>query len=185
MYRVRLEDASTDFIPVSNFPAGNSFPALFDITSAVYVKKLNRIYIFGGQTNNGSYIEHDSIWYIDLPSPPEFDCSKLTYGYYPHPTDCSSFFICLDVELAGEYSCPPPLLFCPIQQTCTKADPSKCFLSCDGREGLQPHPTNCSKFLFCTKGGSTIEVFYCPEPLLFDPVLLRCSLPQLVNYPSF
>jgi hypothetical protein len=40
----------------------------FDCTSAVFVKKLNRIYIFGGTSeDNFSDVRfHDNIWYIDL-----------------------------------------------------------------------------------------------------------------------
>jgi hypothetical protein len=184
MIRVNLEDASTEFIPIINYPVENG--TIFDGTTAVYVEKLNRIYIFGGYTDRGgSFVSLDSIWHMDLPSPPPaFDCLNLTHGSYPHPTDCSSFFVCVDGEIAGEFTCPPPLLFDSIQQTCTKSDLAQCFLSCEGKEGLLPHPNYCSKFLFCTKGSPTIEVFDCSEPLLFDPVLLKCDLPQFVNCSS-
>jgi hypothetical protein len=42
----------------------------FDSTSAVFVKKFNRICIFGGtsEDNNSDVKFHDNIWYIDLPS---------------------------------------------------------------------------------------------------------------------
>jgi hypothetical protein len=148
------------------------------------VEKLNRIYIFGGWTQTSAqvkYLEH--IWYVDLAS--SFDCSNLTHGSYPHPIDCSSFFVCVDGELAGNFTCPSPLLFDPIQQTCSKPDIAQCFLSCEGKEGILPHPTDCSKFLFCTKESPTIEVFDCPDPLLFDPENLKCDLPQFVNCSSF
>jgi hypothetical protein len=176
-----MDDAATEFLPVENFPVGSG--SYFDAATAVYIDKLNRIYIFGGYTDDGTRIYQDKIWYIDLHSPPvpAFDCSNLPEESYPHPTDCSSFFICYNGELAGEYTCPPPLQFAPIQQTCTKADIAQCFLSCEGKEGLYPHPTHCSKFFFCTKGIPTVEVYDCPEPLLFDHKLLRCNLPQLSN----
>jgi hypothetical protein len=180
-----LDDASTEFTPVTNYPGVNG--TYFDDTSAVFVEKLNRIYIFGGYTQtNGSWKYHDSIWYIELPPPPppSFDCSNLTEGSYPHPTDCASFFICLDGELAGEFTCPPTLLFDPIQQTCKSPSQVFCFFTCAGREGVFPHPSDCSKFISCTGGTSAIEVFDCPEPLLFDPILLKCNLPQLVNCTS-
>jgi hypothetical protein len=171
-----LEDASTEFMPVINYPGSGGTEYHFnDHMSAVYVERLNRIYIFGGITN--AY--DDSIWYIDITSKPSFDCSKLSQGSYPHTIDCSSFFICMDGELAGEFTCPPPLHFAPIPQTCTKADLAHCFLSCEGKEGLFPHPTHCSKFIFCTKGIPTVKVYDCPEPLLFDHKLLKCNLPQL------
>jgi hypothetical protein len=179
--RVNLKDASTEFIQVTNFP-GVAEEKVFDATTAVYVEKLNRIYMFGGLTSSrqGYYDYYDSIWYMDLPSPP-FDCSALTQGSYPHPTDCASFFICSDGELAGEYRCTPPDLFDPIQQTCNIPEEVGCFFSCEGREGLHPHPSDCSKYLVCREGSWAIEVRDCPVPLHFDPVLLKCNLPQLVN----
>jgi hypothetical protein len=150
------------------------------------VNELSRIYIFGGYTDNGTNTNHDSIWYIELPSPPlpGFDCSNLTQGSYPHPTDCSSFFVCLDGELAGEFTCPTPLAFDPIQQACNFPEEVVCFFSCEGKEGLFPHPSECSKFLGCRGGSPYVEVFDCPEPLLFDPVLLKCNIPQLVECSS-
>jgi hypothetical protein len=177
-----VDDASTEFHSVANFPAGNG--SYFDDTSAVYIDKLNRIYIFGGstETHGGSYNLHDSIWHIDLPSPPvpAFDCSNLSQGSYPNPIHCSSFFVCVDGELAGEFSCPSPLLFDSIQLTCNVPDDVLCFFSCEKR-GFFPHPSDCSKFLGCRGGSPNVEVIDCPEPLLFDPVLLKCHIPQLVE----
>jgi hypothetical protein len=125
-----LDDASTEFLEVVNFPAGNGY---FDHTSVVYVDKLDRIYIFGGYSwYNGTYFNHDSIWYIDLPSPPIIDCSNMMHGSYPHPTDCSSFFVCVEGEVAGEFTCPPSQLFDPIQQTCNFPEEVLCFFTCAG-----------------------------------------------------
>jgi hypothetical protein len=121
---------------------------------------------------------------IELPSPHSFDCSNLTQGSYPHPSDCSSFFICLDGELAGEFTCPPSQSFDPIQQTCKFTEQVLCFFTCKGRRGVLPHSTDCSKYINCRCGSPTIEVFNCPEPLLFDPVLLKCNLPQLTKCSS-
>jgi hypothetical protein len=61
-----LDDASTEFLPVTNYPGenGTRFEGLDD-TSSVYVDKLRRIYFFGGST---LYELYDSIWYIELPS---------------------------------------------------------------------------------------------------------------------
>jgi hypothetical protein len=121
-----MDDASIEFLPVANFPAVEK--SGFDYTSAVYVDKLNRIYMFGGYTYNGTQILHDSIWYIDLPSPPvpAFDCSNLTHGSFPHPTECSSFYVCVDGELPGEFSCPPTLLFDPVLLKCRLPELVEC-----------------------------------------------------------
>jgi hypothetical protein len=198
-----LEDASiVEFLPVSGWPVGTGWT--LDNPAAVYVEKLNRIYIFGGiclTIADDNYRFLESILYIDLiptsttpphtlppPSttqppvlpPSGFNCSGLAQGSYPHPTDCASFFICLDGQLAGEFKCPTGDLFDPIQGTCNSGESVVCFLSCEGREdGLHPHPSDCSKYIVCRN--SIIELHDCPAPLLFDPVLLRCNLPQLVN----
>jgi hypothetical protein len=68
---VNLVDASTEFIPVVNYPGRNG--TTFDFASAIFVEKIHRIYIFGGETYDGEYMEHDSIWYIEL-SPPGLNC---------------------------------------------------------------------------------------------------------------
>jgi hypothetical protein len=132
---------------VTNYPGG--IGTTFDLTTAVFVENLQRIYIFGGvKITNETFKYLDTIWYIDLVSHPAFNCADLPHGSYPHSADCASFFVCVDDELAGEFTCPPPLLFDPIQQTCTKSDPAQCFLLCQGKDGLLPHPTDPSKFLF-------------------------------------
>jgi hypothetical protein len=62
IFSVSLDDASTEFTPVNNYPGTK-----FDYTSTIYVDKINRIYIFGVYTQaNGSGKYHDSIWFIDL-----------------------------------------------------------------------------------------------------------------------
>jgi hypothetical protein len=72
-FRFKLDDVSpSEFLPVVNFPSGarrdnESGINFYDHGSAVYVDKLNRIYMFGGYTSDETDIEyHDSIWYIDL-----------------------------------------------------------------------------------------------------------------------
>jgi hypothetical protein len=152
-----------------------------DFTSAVYVEKLSRIYLFGGIAGS-TYLS--TIQYIDLALPPPgpaFNCSDKPQGSYPHPTNCSSFFVCVDGELAGDFICTEPLLFDPIQQTCNFPEEVLCFFTCEGKDGFFPHPNDCSKFLSCHDGSPNVEVFDCPEPLLFDPVLLKCNLPQFVD----
>jgi hypothetical protein len=183
--RFNTDDASTEFLRVENYPVISG--AAMDYTSAVYVDKLNRIYLFGGRIfANDLYYYLDAIQYIDLapvtlPPEPAFNCSNRPQGSYPHPTNCSSFYICMDCELAGDFSCPVPLLFDPIQQTCEIQEKVLCFFTCEGKKGLFPHPNDCSKFLGCHDASPNVEVFDCPEPLLFDPVLLKCNLPQFVD----
>jgi hypothetical protein len=86
IYRVNLEDAFvTEFLPVLNYPGADG--AIFDNTAAVYVEKLNRIYIFGGLTITDGYLRYlDKIWHIDLPSPsppvPSLNSANLPQGSY-------------------------------------------------------------------------------------------------------
>jgi hypothetical protein len=58
---------TVDFIPVKNYPAEDG--ELFDFTSAVYIEKLRRIYIFGGRTRvENDWRYNDEIWYIEFSS---------------------------------------------------------------------------------------------------------------------
>jgi hypothetical protein len=68
-------DAAPEFIPVANYPGGNG--TKLDFTSAVYVEKLDRIYIFGGETHDDAYSWEHRIWYIEL-SPPGLNCLPKT-----------------------------------------------------------------------------------------------------------
>jgi hypothetical protein len=63
---VNLDDASTEYITVTNFPGRDG--DAFDLTSAVFVEKLNRIYFVGGWSISieGFYRDYNNIWFIDL-----------------------------------------------------------------------------------------------------------------------
>jgi hypothetical protein len=56
-----------------------------------------------------------------------------------------------------------------------------CFFTCEGKEGLFPYPSDCSKFIGCHGGIPSVEVYSCPDGLLFDPKRLVCDLPESVN----
>ncbi|OXA42905.1 putative endochitinase [Folsomia candida] len=50
---------------------------------------------------------------------------------------------------------------------------------CSNRtDGIYPHPSSCAMFAFCEEG--TSSSFRCPEPLLFHPIELRCTLAEWV-----
>lgn len=106
--------------PVSNFPASGT--QLLDMTTAVYVEKLNRIYFIGRRTSyqtspNGTTV--DGIWYIDLTTlcPEELSCVGKVDGNYPHPFDCAKYIRC-QREVLTEMSCPEDLLFDPVIKAC-------------------------------------------------------------------
>jgi hypothetical protein len=114
------------------------------------------------------------------PDSTAFDCSNLAQGSYPNPADCCSFFICLDGKVAGMYKCDPSELFDPIKQTCNIKEKVICYSGCEEGEVL-PHPSDCSKYFACQDGSLKSETHTCPAPLLFDTVLLKRNLPQLVT----
>jgi hypothetical protein len=65
--RFNPEDLSLEFLPVGGDYPGSPNGTVFDETSAVYVDKLNRIYMFGGVTRRDVSSQYkNAIWYIDL-----------------------------------------------------------------------------------------------------------------------
>ena len=217
---------SVSFVPVEGFPATNNVGFLN--SAAVYVERLNRIYIFGGHSTfpGGRHTSHDDIWYINLnpltttetpittteppittteppittteppittteppittPESPQsttlnpdlFDCTTQPDGIHPHPTDCSKYIGCSFRE-TYVFDCPLPLLFDPVGLRCNFPHLVECNLSCsDKPDGVYSHPHDCSLYVICYDG--SMEVFKCPQPLLFDPIRLDCNHPHLV-----
>jgi hypothetical protein len=66
IHRVNQKNASTEFLPVKSYPGTDA--RHFDMTTAVYVEKLNRVYMFGGTVDGMLGTFHRKIWYIDLPT---------------------------------------------------------------------------------------------------------------------
>jgi hypothetical protein len=181
--RFNPKDTSTEFLPVANFPAGNN--SLLEYTSAVYVERLNRIYLVGGSIRQNTTIIHEyqeKIWYIDISSL-QVSCRNRTDGNYINPSECSSFVNCRAGN-ASVFTCPEPLLFDPLERKCNFPDLTDCTLTCEGKEGFFPHPNNCSLFIGCHGGSPDIVVYECPEPFLFDPVTVECGWPDLVQCES-
>jgi hypothetical protein len=150
--------------------------------------------MFGGATGIGQFISNhlDTIWYIDMAtSPPEtpstpppapaFNCSQMSNGSYPHPSNCSSFFICRDEMDVGVFTCPQPLLYDAVRQTCNSPQHVQCFLTCKDKDGLYSHPKDNKKFILCTLGMSKVEGYDCPGPLVFHPERLVCDLPDYMK----
>lgn len=98
---------------------------------------------------------------------------------YPHPADCSQFIGCRSEELTI-FQCPTPLLFDPIQKSCQPPEEVECRTSCiDRPNGEYPHPHDCSLFIICRDGDANL--YKCPPPLLFDPILSACNFPDDVD----
>ncbi|XP_021964186.1 uncharacterized protein LOC110859530 isoform X2 [Folsomia candida] len=113
------------------------------------------------------------------PNPEIITCQNKTDGMYPHPYDCAMFIGCHNGELEI-FTCPVPLLFDPVASTCMPPHLVDCNISCVGKpDGVYPHGQDCSLFITCVS--EILEVYRCPPPLLFDPILLVCNYPEFVD----
>jgi len=197
-YRYDIASNETEFFEVSGLKDDPS--SFFWLTTTLYVKELNRLYIFGGYADSDADEFKDDIWYVDLdpitpttttPSsssttmnPDLFTCEGREDGFYPNPLDCSKYIGCHDNNggemMMTHYQCPPPLLFDPIRRNCNLPSFVDCDLSCEGRlDDLYPHPHDCALFLICN--AFEAHVYRCPSPLLFNKDSSQCDLPQNVN----
>jgi hypothetical protein len=170
---------------VDKFPSSSDAP--LDATAAVYVHKLNRIYIFGGlKDESGTFVYFDDIWYIDLPPnqpslplpPPLLNCSNLPSAIsYPHPTDQASFIICRNATDYEVFTCPRTLLFDIKFRTCNAAEFVLPNQPCFGKSGAHPYLGDTTKFIVCQQSWSPlVGVFDCPKPLQFYPDTRVCGL---------
>ncbi|OXA63162.1 Endochitinase [Folsomia candida] len=150
-------------LPVTNFPANGTH--MLDLTTAVYVNRLNRIYLFGGQTSYmaiGNFTKLSGIWYIDL--------SPLTpTTTTPRPSSTTTTTRTTTTSTTTSTTTPPPTTtLCPD------------VLSCVGKEdGTYPHPFDCAKFIRCLR--EVLTEMTCPEPLLYDPNIGACNFPEVVD----
>jgi hypothetical protein len=157
---------------------------ILDVTTAVYVSKLNRIYIFGGRRFGTSrYMYHKNIWYIDLPTPPPPalpNCSILPNGNYVHTSNASSFIVCRNGSRFGVFNCPRSLLFDPNLRSCNAPEHIIPNLSCEGKTGPYAYPADSTKFILCRRPSVLVDVYDCPKPLQFDPTARACAVIESV-----
>ncbi|CAG7831357.1 unnamed protein product [Allacma fusca] len=109
-------------------------------------------------------------------------CAEGGIYFETDPSNCSNYHICVNSESQGVVTCPPETFFDPSVCACNLAD---LVIGCsepickDGEVKFKPIPENCSAYIFCVNGNSTI--LHCPEGTLFDPVLLNCNKKELVK----
>ncbi|GFV77084.1 protein obstructor-E [Trichonephila clavipes] len=149
------------------------------------------------------FLRCDSLRDVDCSARPELQEAKPTkncprrYGLYPHETDCTKFWNCVD-GAATEVQCPPGLTFNDDRATCDWADlvKSSCKtedllgFTCpepnavdlqDGVYTTYPHPDNCQLHFVCIKGEDGARrprMLTCHEGLVYDPVSKTCSRPD-------
>nr|XP_015905191.1 serine/arginine repetitive matrix protein 2 isoform X1 [Parasteatoda tepidariorum] len=151
------------------------------------------------------YLRCDSLRDVDCNSRPELQKPRPTencprrYGLFPHETDCTKFWNCVD-GTATEVQCPPGLTYNDERATCDWADLVKTscktedllgFTCPEGTEfDLQdgvftryPHPDNCQLHFTCIKGEDGLRrprMLSCNEGLVYDPVSSFCARPENV-----
>ncbi|XP_035209096.1 serine/arginine repetitive matrix protein 1-like [Stegodyphus dumicola] len=151
------------------------------------------------------YLRCDSLRDVDCSSRPQLQEARPTKncprrnGLFPHETDCTKFWNCVD-GTATEVQCPPGLTYSDERATCDWADlvKSSCKsedllgFTCpeptahdlqDGVYSRYPHPSNCRLHFTCIKGKDGLRrprMLSCTEGLVFDPVKGSCSRPDEV-----
>ncbi|CAH0390045.1 unnamed protein product [Bemisia tabaci] len=134
------------------------------------------------------------------PAPPSSGCTSD--GYYSHPEDCNSFYICASGKLM-HHRCPSGLAWNSEKKVCDWSYNVKClqrtpyvakpyslnpsanptyFINYLGRygactENFAPHPTDCNKYLVCLWG--QYQEQSCPAGLHWNYRTKNCDWPYL------
>ncbi|GIZ02469.1 protein obstructor-E [Caerostris extrusa] len=157
------------------------------------------------EASSPKFLRCDSLRDVDCSKRPELQKAKPTkncprkYGLYPHESDCTKFWNCVD-GAATEVQCPQGLTFNDDRATCDWADlvKSSCKtedllgFTCpepnahdlqDGVYTTYAHPDNCQLHFFCIKGedGSRKpRLLTCHEGLVYNPTSKSCARPEEV-----
>ncbi|KAG8183033.1 hypothetical protein JTE90_015664 [Oedothorax gibbosus] len=91
---------------------------------------------------------------------------------FPNPTDCSTFYNCVD-GTAIAMACAPGLLFDPKSKMCNFPGQVKCSNECRGPNGLFPSQHRCDEFILCTNNKPKVQ--RCKKGLYFDANLQVCN----------
>uniref|UniRef100_A0A1L8E477 Putative peritrophin-like protein n=2 Tax=Nyssomyia neivai TaxID=330878 RepID=A0A1L8E477_9DIPT len=109
-----------------------------------------------------------------------FNC--MAAGFFPHPTDCSTFYECLDNGIAFENSCPPGYSWSGNEMAChQKLTPTDC-----GTFNCRPYPdtfqrltSNAAYYAYCgfiVNSQQEILIFKCPRVNeVFNLTKLTCE----------
>lgn len=157
------------------------------------------------------FLRCDSLRDVDCSSRPELQPPQPTkncprrFGLYPHETDCTRFWNCVD-GASTEVHCPPGLVYSDTKATCDWADlventcKSEDLLgfTCpeatsaelqDGVYSRYPHPNDCRLHFTCIKGVDGTRrprMLSCNDGTVFDPQKGQCTraenVPGCENY---
>uniref|UniRef100_A0A2C9KYT4 Chitinase n=1 Tax=Biomphalaria glabrata TaxID=6526 RepID=A0A2C9KYT4_BIOGL len=145
-----------------------------------------------------SEVTHGDLWNV---------CAEQNWvnGIHAHPFDCTKFIECTFLHTAI-MTCPPPLVYDPLKQTCLhKEDAIPCEDYSDYNpfptlttqvpqkpptvdvssvcrnnnwlNGTHPHPSDCSYYLVCIN--YVTHPNKCPDHTVFDPITRSCMSPAL------
>ncbi|XP_050080110.1 multiple epidermal growth factor-like domains protein 6 [Anopheles maculipalpis] len=112
---------------------------------------------------------------------PDWDevCRAVSYAFYAHPNVCWDFVFCV-FGLANRFSCPVGEIWSQKDGSCLPGNRDTCEVLdignvCQGRpDGVLPHPIDCTRYLQCTNGVTT--VLECFRGEVFDQSLGRCTV---------
>jgi len=112
-------------------------------------------------------------------SDPEDPCAKGNLPFYPHPTDCHSYYQCAN-GITYQQVCPPGLGWsqdkgsCEYLAECQGGDGVDPTDPCaHGKQGFFPHPMDCNKYFQCSMGRKF--EFHCPGKLVWNQALKTCD----------
>nr|XP_027217538.1 uncharacterized protein LOC113810052 [Penaeus vannamei] len=98
----------------------------------------------------------------------------------PDPTDCSTYYVCLDDGHVLPVGCSAETPFFDFMVGECQTDPTLCFHYCDVCEPhctqqneRVPDPTDCHRFYLCTP--PTMSSFLCPHEEVFNRVTGVCE----------
>ncbi|XP_071527792.1 uncharacterized protein, partial [Panulirus ornatus] len=101
-------------------------------------------------------------------------------GVTPHPTDCSTYYVCLENGHILEVGCPSDVPFFDFMSGECFADDTLCYSYCDPClphctvDGERiPHPSDCTKFYLCSP--PEIVSFTCPHNQVFNRETSQCE----------
>lgn len=157
------------------------------------------------------FLRCDSLRDVDCSSRPELQPPQSTkncprrFGLFPHETDCTRFWNCVD-GISTEVTCPPGLVYSDDKATCDWADlventcksedllgfkcpeASSAELQ-DGVYSRYPHPNDCRLHFTCIKGADGARrprMLSCNDGTVFDPQKGQCTradnVPGCENY---
>ncbi|XP_033106701.1 acidic mammalian chitinase-like [Anneissia japonica] len=129
----------------------------------------------------------------------EFSCHGKPNAFYPNPTDCFSYIVCIS-DVRHDVTClngnhwnsaynrcdPPEVANCAVMPVTTTlpptttdrvTDPSACK---EIHSGVASHPSDCSQYLFCYQE-EVIATRYCQSGTLFDPTRGFCNVASQVT----